>query len=174
MPADGIVRLNRFEAKHTVFVMNGVKISSRKQRSDSELHWTGKIAHEFPTENDKRPAMRCEKFLVNEKISLKIERPGWPWFDNERGQSFCALRGEHIWAVPLRGNGDYPSGSLNPGFEPVNEDHALSRGRSRRNQQTVIAAGSNARDSAAGEAAQTISFKPFGFWRKENFRGHTI
>src|SRR6516162_6168997 len=134
MPTDGILRLNRFEAKRTVFVMNGVKIPSRKQRANSELRWTGKIPHVFPTESYKRPAMHCENFLLKVKISLKIECPGRPWLDNERGQSLCAIRVDHIWAVPLRGNRDYQSGNLNPGFKPVDENHALRRGRSRRNQ----------------------------------------
>jgi len=118
--------------------------------------------------------MHHEKFLVKIKISQKIERPGWPWFYNKRGQSFCAIRIEHIRTVPLRGNRDYRSGNPNPGFKSVDENHARSRGRSRRNQQTVIAAGSNARDSAAGEAAQTIGFEPFGFRGEESFRGHTF
>jgi hypothetical protein len=34
--------------------------------------------------------------------------------------------------------------------------------------------GSNARDGAAGEAAETVGFKPFGFRGGENFRGHTV
>src|SRR5207249_11129541 len=119
----------RVEAKGRILMMEGMVVPARDQGTDGEgdAVLPRQPAQHAPGEGDEGRAVASENLLLDPGPILQMEHPSRPGIGLELLDALRSVGMHDVGLVEVAGESEASCRSLDPAFEPVDEDEASCR-----------------------------------------------